>query len=51
MTKTNTLLSGFWQLKDGASIGRAINEGYTELLTRRYFNKDGKSYKAQVRNC
>lgn len=39
--------SGFFQASKGFSIGRGINEGYTELLTDRYFpneKKDGLSY-------
>lgn len=44
-------LSGFMQFKGSTSIGAGINEGYTELLASRYFNKDGKprAYHLQVK--
>lgn len=47
--ENNTILSGFRQTKGGADIGVGINEGYTELLTSRYYNKKVKSYHFQVK--
>ena len=42
---------GFRQTNNKASIGRGLNEGYTELLASRIYNKSGKaeSYKNEVR--
>ena len=36
--------TGFYQFVDNKSIGMGLNEGYTELLTRRYFGKDTDEY-------
>lgn len=43
--------SGFSQKKGLLSIGDGINEGYTELLSSRIYNKNGKpqAYKSQVK--
>lgn len=36
----NEVYSGFMQFRaDGKELGRGINEGFTELLTAKYFNK------------
>ncbi len=42
---------GFKQANNKASIGRGLNEGYTELLASRIYNKSGKaeSYENEVR--
>lgn len=42
---------GFKQYKRGFSIGEGINEGYTELLASRIYNKTGKpsAYKIEVK--
>lgn len=42
---------GFEQANDKAFIGRGLNEGYTELLASRIYNKDGKveTYKNEAR--
>jgi len=40
------IFSGFMQeSKTGNSIGRGLNEGYTQLLTERYFENTLKAYK------
>lgn len=31
-------------LKNGGSLGKGLNEGYTELLNQRFFNKNSNSY-------
>lgn len=36
---TDTAYTGFKQYKNGISIGIGLNEGYTELLTARIYNK------------
>lgn len=41
-SKNKIILSGFSQTKGSVSIGKGINEGYTELLASRIFNKNGK---------
>jgi len=41
--------TGFKQYKSGDVIGKGLNEGYTQLLTERYFDvEEGKSYPYQV---
>ena len=49
--KKNESHTGFKQSNDKVSIGRGLNEGYTELLASRIYNKDGKveSYPNEVR--
>lgn len=49
--KTKEYHSGFGQQKGYAKIGDGLDEGYTELLASRIFNKDGKpqSYFKAVR--
>lgn len=38
-------VSGFYiYLKNGESFGKGLNEEYTELLNRRFFNKNANSY-------
>ncbi len=46
-------LCGFYQEKNGASIGEGVTEGYTELLASRLYNKNGKveAYKSSVKFC
>lgn len=46
----NISYSGFCQRKDNFIIGRGLNEGYTELLASRIYNKNNKveSYKLEV---
>ncbi|MDD3341055.1 MAG: hypothetical protein PHN72_02495 [Bacilli bacterium] len=43
--------SGFLQRTEKGSVGYGINEGYTELLNSKIYNKDGKikSYKTQAK--
>ena len=36
----NVLYTGFEQYTGGVSVGDGFNEGYTELLTNRFFNKN-----------
>ncbi len=47
----NVVYSGFSQSKLGVKVGDALNEGYTQLLTERYFSEDEiiKSYVYFVR--
>ncbi len=49
----NIWLCGFQRVKDNLIIGRGLNEGYTELLASRYYNKDGKvsAYTSLVNIC
>ena len=49
--KTKERHVGFKQQRGMASIGRGLNEGYTELLASRIFNKNGnvESYYKEVR--
>jgi hypothetical protein len=49
--ENNIGLSGFMQFKGSTSIGTGINEGYTELLASRLFNKNKKprAYHLQVK--
>lgn len=35
---------GFYQYDHKKNLGQGLNEGYTELLTRRYFGKNNDSY-------
>ncbi len=50
-SRKKVILSGFRQSYKGNSMGKGINEGYTELLASRFFNKDHKvrTYKKLVR--
>ena len=48
-TETKIKYSGFHQVFDGISIGKALNEGYTEILTSRIYNKNKiTSYKLET---
>lgn len=49
--KSKVIFGGFCQRKGMASIGDGINEGYTELLASRIYNKNGKpkSYESRVK--
>lgn len=49
--KKNEAHAGFKQSNSKTFIGRGLNEGYTELLASRIYNKDGKveTYKNEVR--
>lgn len=49
--KNKEIHSGFSQSRDYATIGCGLNEGYTELLASRMFNKNNKveTYKRNVR--
>ncbi len=40
--KNKRYFCGFWQQERNINIGYGLNEGYTSLLERRYFNKDIK---------
>ncbi len=46
--KIDTIFSGFEQKNSTISMGKGINEGYTELLTRRYTKKISRSYLYQI---
>ena len=46
----NTYFVGFSQYTNKKGIiGKGLNEGYTELLTNRYFNSNNKSYQFEMR--
>lgn len=45
--KYDNVFIGFSQLNDEDTIGEGINEGYTELLTKRYFPKTTRCYPYQ----
>ena len=42
------MFCGFYQNSGTYDIGNGINEGYTELLARRYFEKDSGYYDDEV---
>ena len=46
--KDNIQFCGFFQSSKIYDIGNGINEGYTELLARRYFNKEDGYYDDEV---
>ena len=47
-TNDNVMFCGFYQNSGIYDIGNGINEGYTELLARRYFAKDRGYYDDEV---
>ena len=47
--KEKNCFIGFFQSKNGKSIGRAMNEGYTQSLTNRYAKYDSFSYPYETR--
>ena len=48
ITNDNIMFCGFYQNSGLYDIGNGINEGYTELLARRYFAKDRGYYDDEV---
>lgn len=48
MTTDNIMFCGFYQNSGIYDIGNGINEGYTELLARRYFDKENGYYDDEV---
>jgi hypothetical protein len=47
--KNNIWLSGFINYNNKPIYGKALNEGYTELITRRVFNKKTAFYNEEVK--
>lgn len=48
-SENNIQQSGFVNYSKNLTYGKAINEGYTDLITRRLFNKKSKFYDGEVR--
>ena len=46
--KKEMLFSGFMQIKNGNNIVEGLNEGYTQLLTERYFENSNKISKVYL---
>lgn len=46
VSKDKIYYSGFYQAKPKSMIGEGINEGYTEVLTKRYFYQDTRKFKS-----
>ena len=45
----NQYFTGFFQsITNNKRVGNGLNEGYTELLSHRYFNADNKAYTSHV---